>query len=158
MANPPTSVLLQHLRHTQLSLRVTPGEYYDRLTILWIKHRNSQALAPQQREQLKLQIENMEYQFRVLGDEPYPPELEALVKELRQVNSNLWLVEDAVRALDAEAFPVENAARSVLERFGNLARQVYVLNTERHRVKAKIDAVCQRLPEVKHYTQFKESA
>ena len=149
----PSSESLRHLKRASLALPASPGECFDRLTILRIKRRKSPA---DRRDHLTLQIEKVEYELSWQGDYATPPELEALVEELSGINEQLWEVEDDIRLMDSLVFPVENATRINLVRHAELARQIYVLNTKRHDAKRRIDEACGRTPEVKHYAAFKE--
>jgi hypothetical protein len=154
---PPSNDLLQYLRVIQLTLPATPGEYYDRLTILRVKQRNARGLSAVQRAQLQSQIDRLEYPLLSRSDDIVPAELQEQVQELSRVNGELWLVEDKIRALDVYIFPVLEAKRNDLELFARLARQVYVLNSQRHDAKRRIDEICHRPSEIKQYAHFKES-
>ena len=103
------------------------GELADKITILQIKtERLSQAA----------QLANVHRELKLLAQEWDRFSIEArrianLVADLRQINEQLWDIEDAIRRCEAE---------SVFDKgFIELARQVYLCNDRRAAVKRLIN-------------------
>ena len=110
-------------------VEVSPGALVDRITILEIK---SERL----RDRRKLDNVRRELAALVASREralPAPPELDALTAELREVNADLWAVEDDLRACEARG--------EFGPGFVALARSVYRLNDRRAALKRRIDAL-----------------
>lgn len=109
------------------SLPVAWGEVFDKLTILQIKEHK--LIDPAKRANVaheKAQIE------AVVGDVGrFPPGLQALVDELRAINTGLWDVEDGKRDCERrQAFD---------DHFVQLARRVYFDNDRRAAIKRRIN-------------------
>lgn len=135
-----------------LNLLVTPGDFFDRLTILCVKRRNISD--PSKKLQLAQQIRSMAELSRLLTGFVVPPPIRNCVRELLSLHRDLWQVEDAIRELDALVFPLPAQLNPHLVGFVQLARQVYVLNTARSSLKHRIDTLCGHSPEIKEYTEF----
>ncbi len=106
-----------------MKIEVSNGEIVDKYTILLIKRNN--ITDPE-----KLVNINNELDYLIKTDIFNKVNLED-VKELEEVNSQLWQVEDELRwCEEAELFG---------EYFIVLARQVYKLNDERAAIKKKIN-------------------
>lgn len=128
-----------------ISIPVSVGELFDKLTILDIKAANI-------RSKKKLDLINREIAAleQVIDTTPgldgvlHIPEFQLLYIELADVNTQLWDVEEKLRALEAEEdFGAE---------FINLARKVYFLNDERARIKRIFnDRLGSEIVEVKSY-------
>lgn len=103
---------------------VSTGELVDKLTILELKLRNlgGEALAHAAREHQLLSGVFRELAERVPED---------LHEQLRQVNTELWEVEDAIRACDRRG--------DFGPAFIELARSVYLLNDRRAAIKRAIN-------------------
>lgn len=119
------------------------GEVFDKWTILVIKSEKlvaEDALSNVARERLSIE--------QVIGDwHRYPATLMPLVEQLRQINEQLWNIEDGKR--DCERRSQFDA------RFIELARQVYLQNDERARVKKEINTLLgSSLMEEKSYSQY----
>lgn len=149
------------------AVQVTPGEWFDRVTILEIKI-----------EKLRGDKQQIAFsQYTRITDSPRGQELQYLrrdnatlknaVAHLLSTNAKLWDIEDQIRSLDAEIFPLEqhghiNHGRgddypeltAELVKYLNLARSVYVTNDERSRWKREIDKFFEVQPEVKEYAHY----
>ena len=110
-----------------ISIDVSPGELIDKITILEIKMKR--IVDPQKLPQVKRMLDML--QRARTGVLPTNGQITTLEKQLLEINSKLWDIEDAIR----------NHERT--EDFGDvfvgLARSVYRLNDERAAVKRKID-------------------
>ena len=122
---------------------VSWGELLDKITILQIKLENltsKSALKNVERECKQLQSIFTQY---------CPEKIEAkqLEMDLKQINQQLWDIEDKIR--DKE----RNKAYD--DDFIQLARDVYITNDERSRVKGKInDMFGSELVEEKSYAEY----
>lgn len=129
---------------TGLSVPEVPvswGELLDKLSILEIKRRRidrPEARANVEREHAAL----AEIAATVLAR----LDVIELVEALRQVNEDLWQIEDAIRVKECEAdFGPE---------FVELARSVYQVNDERAAIKRQINALlASELVEEKSYSR-----
>jgi len=76
----------------------------------------------------------------------YPLEPE-LVNELKEINEELWVIEDNIR---------EKERRSEFdEEFIGLARRVYITNDKRSETKNKINSILKsELMDIKSYAQY----
>jgi len=112
-----------------LLVPVAAGELIDKITILRLKAAHltrPEALRNVQRELRALEAVQMQ-----ALDDPKSNEVDRLTKELEQINTQLWDIEDNLRQLEAEQrFDVE---------FIDLARSVYQLNDQRSELKRQIN-------------------
>ena len=119
------------------------GELFDKITILQIKLENitsKNALENVEQELKKLQSILTQYCLKTM-------ETTQLEGELRQINQQLWDIEDKIR--DKER------TNSFDDEFIQLARNVYITNDERSRIKRKInDMFGSELVEEKSYAKY----
>ena len=119
------------------------GELLDKITILQIKLENltsKSALKNVERELKQLQSIFTQYC-------PEKIEAEQLEMDLKQINQQLWDIEDKIRDKERN--------RSFDDEFIQLARDVYVTNDERSRIKRKInDMFGSELVEEKSYAEY----
>lgn len=113
----------------EILVPTAPGELIDKLTILRLKSErmtDPEKLANVRREQSVLQR---------TADEALPdhPELRDLWMQLYQINADLWVIEDDIRAFEASG--------DFGPGFIGLARAVYVTNDERARIKKAINVL-----------------
>ena len=119
------------------------GELFDKITILQIKLdklTSKNALNNVGREFKQLQSILIKY---------FPNSIEAkqLEEELKQVNQQLWDIEDNIRDKERN--------RSFDDEFIQLARSVYIINDERSRIKRKInDIFGSEFVEEKSYSEY----
>ena len=119
------------------------GELFDKITILQIKLENLT---------LKNALENVEQELKklqsiVTQNGPKTMETIQLEGELWQTNQQLWDIEDKIR--DKER------TNSFDDEFIQLARNVYITNDERSRIKRKInDMLGSELVEEKSYAKY----
>ena len=119
------------------------GELFDKITILQIKLENLTS---------KNALENVEQELKKLQsiltqNGPKTMETIQLEGELRQINQQLWGIEDKIR--DKER------TNSFDDGFIQLARSVYVTNDERSRIKRKINELLgSELVEEKSYAEY----
>ena len=119
------------------------GELFDKITILQIKLENLTS---------KNALENVEQELKKLQsiltqNGPKTMETLQLEGELRQINQQLWGIEDKIR--DKER------TNSFDDEFIQLARSVYITNDERSRIKRKINELLgSELVEEKSYAEY----
>lgn len=113
---------------TEIKVEISCGELIDKLTILSIK-----------KEKIKdsEKLKNVEHEFHVLSVlsknliDINPEKFETFYNKLRQININLWDIEDSIRKFEKE------------EDFGStfvqLARSVYKTNDKRFEIKNDIN-------------------
>ena len=119
------------------------GELFDKITILQIKLENLTS---------KNALENVEQELKKLQsiltqNGPKTTETLQLEGELRQINQQLWGIEDKIRDKERNnAFDDE---------FIQYARSVYITNDERSRIKRKInDLFGSEFVEEKSYAEY----
>ena len=119
------------------------GELFDKITILQIKLDNLTS---------KNALKNVEWEFKKLQSiliKYFPNSIEAkqLEEELKQINQQLWDIEDNIRDKERN--------RSFDDEFIQLARSVYIINDERSRIKRKInDIFGSEFVEEKSYSEY----
>lgn len=106
---------------------ISYGEAADKITILTIK---SERLAdPEQRANVQKELDLLGRQFHAAVEGG--AELETLIARLKSVNEALWQIEDDIRTHEARGDFGANFVR--------LAREVYLNNDERARIKREIN-------------------
>lgn len=107
-----------------MKIEVSNGEIVDKLTILEIKL-----------EKIKNEkkLENIRLEYEVLNESAAQilTKKDPLYKQLREVNSRLWDIEDQCRDYERK--------KDFGEGFIYTVRQVYINNDERSRIKKKIN-------------------
>jgi hypothetical protein len=108
------------------SVPVSWGELLDKMTILEIKHARIAS------DEAQANVAREYEALRGFGDLAlHEAEVAPLVASLKQVNEELWDIEDAIRAEEADA--------AFGTRFIRLARSVYKKNDERAAIKRAIN-------------------
>jgi|TARA_B110000027_G_scaffold103615_1_gene109784 hypothetical protein len=119
------------------------GELLDKITILQIKLENitsKNALKNIEQELKKLQSILTQYC-------PKTMETSQLESELREINQQLWDIEDRIRDKERN--------HTFDDEFIQLARSVYITNDERSRIKRKINNMFgSELVEEKSYAEY----
>ena len=120
----------------KISIPVGLGELYDKISVLEIK---SEKITD--KEKLAYVNEELSALRETAKQFPVDP---ALYAELKDVNSRLWEIEDAIR--------IEESKKDFGEKFIELARSVYVTNDRRAEIKKQINlASGSDIVEVKSY-------
>lgn len=120
------------------------GELFDKVTILEIKLEKLTS---------ETALENVRREFKQLSlifDDNFSANSDAyqLKKELRQINQQLWSIEDEIRVKERES--------TFDDDFIQLARSVYITNDERFRIKKSINELFgSELSEEKSYTDYR---
>jgi len=126
-----------------LVIPVSAGELLDKLTILLIK---KERISDQQKLQnISRELDRLE---AVCKDRIAPSgELDQLVSELRQINEQLWDIEDEIRRCERE--------KDFGTTFIELARSVYQTNDLRAALKYQINTLLESdLVEEKSYDSY----
>lgn len=115
-----------HEQKSKILIPVPAGELIDKITILEIKNA---------RIEDEEQLVNVRHELALLNDVrasslTLSGKLDELTDGLREVNNQLWIVEDDIRAKELEG--------SFDETFIKLARSVYKLNDQRAAFKREI--------------------
>jgi len=132
---------------TEILVPTSPGELIDKLTILRLKSEKITDAA---------KLVNVHHEMDILSETarvavPMSDGLRALWDELYEINADLWVIEDDIRAFEAKS--------DFGAGFIALARAVYVTNDERARVKKDINLLLgSQIVEEKSYTEFGKQA
>jgi hypothetical protein len=126
-----------------IEVEISPGELFDKITILQIKH--ERITESDRRRNVRLELEALSAARDRCA--PEAPGLSELVAGLRGLNERLWELEDAIRACERD--------QEFGERFIALARSIYQSNDRRAAQKRRIDELLDaRLKEEKCYTEY----
>jgi len=132
---------------------VSPGELLDRLTILNVKQ--DKLDGDKQIAALELSMELHEVADPLLDK----PGVSLVADQLYEINTQLWEVEDHLRAADGQVFPI-TVGRTITEetvRYCSLARLVYNLNDQRCGLKRELDEMLGGVVEPKQYAEYERS-
>jgi len=97
----------------RIIIPVSVGELYDKFTILSIKHEK----IADPTKQAMMEKEMMYLQDAMMDITTFPPTETRLVEQLRNINAELWDIEDKIRG--------KERARQFDREFIELARSVY---------------------------------
>ena len=152
---------VERLSEQGVSLTISPGELFDRLTINYVKRANVKDHA--KRWQVQHEIDKIE--CIIWEGERFRLPFHDIIDELYGLHCQLWDVEDRLRAADGQVFPISGEAlmndeKTVRElaHFATLARQVYILNDKRSELKKQIDELLGHVGEVKEYTTYTQGS
>ncbi|MEJ8568515.1 DUF6165 family protein [Elongatibacter sediminis] len=126
-----------------IQVPVSPGEVLDKITILEIK--SERMTDPAQRSNVRRELGLLRdtWAAAVPADET----IDRLHRELREINENLWDIEDGIR--DKER------AGEFDKDFIELARSVYITNDRRARVKKQLNThLGSQIVEEKSYQDY----
>ena len=124
-------------------VEVSVGELLDKISILEIKKEKIKDT-----EKLKFindECEVLKYQLdkNVKSDE----KIDKLFQSLKEINAKLWIIEDDKRLCEKNS--------DFNDRFIQLARDVYITNDKRSKIKLEINKILDsNIKEVKQYTQY----
>ena len=123
-----------------VSIEVSVGELFDKITILKIKQKK---LTDQE------QIKNVNKELAYLESKAFNNDIEvnALVEELQAINEQLWDIENSKRECEAD--------KIFGTKFVKLARDVYIKNDDRAKIKKMINIITKSdVVEEKDYTKY----
>jgi len=112
--------------NTAIAITVSPGEYWDRVTILCIK---AARVKGDDKKRLVQDELNRLASWQLIKYRPLSAK--ELVAQLETVNGKLWSIEDSLRRWEAD--------KTFGSQFISAARQVYTLNDERSALKRAIN-------------------
>ena len=127
----------------EITIRVSPGELLDKITILEIKSERVDDVA--KLENIRHELSTLEASWNDTNSER--DDLRDLRRELREINEILWDIEDHIRK--------HESARRFDDQFIELARQVYITNDRRAVVKRRVNELLgSPIVEEKHYAPY----
>jgi len=132
-----------------ITVNISSGEAYDRLSILKVK--TEKIKDPTKFEKVSEQFADLweDIQCHEVGSDREDT-LSDSYAMLIDINTRLWEVEDDIRECEAK--------QDFSDKFVQLARKVYHLNDDRHKQKLKIDRLFNsELTEQKDYTKYEKS-
>jgi prefoldin subunit 5 len=110
-----------------ISVEISVGEFFDRITILEIK--KDRINAPDKLENINMELD---YLNALLEELPFSrSDVETEIAELRVINEKLWVIEDDIREKESQ--------KAFDEGFIKLARDVYFVNDRRSVIKRAIN-------------------
>tara|TARA_B100000989_G_C19499042_1_gene453406 strand:- start:1195 stop:1584 length:390 start_codon:yes stop_codon:yes gene_type:complete len=127
----------------KIFVEVSIGELIDKISILEIKKEKV-------RDNEKLKFIYDEY--KILSEQldknvKRDNKLENLIKTLKDINSQLWIIEDKKRMCEKE--------KNFGEKFIKLSRDVHFLNDNRAKIKLEINNYTgSKIKEIKEYTKY----
>lgn len=127
-----------------VSVEISIGEFFDKITILEIKKDRITAA-----DKLQNINKELDYLNKLLEALPFSrTDVEAEVAELRGINEELWVIEDDIRE--------KESSKSFDDAFIELARSVYFTNDRRSDVKRAINIkLGSDFVEEKSYEEYK---
>jgi len=127
----------------KIQTEISPGELLDKISILEIKINKITSKD-------KLIQLNKEYEILTLSKKAninFSKEIEILYKEIKEINQNLWNIEDEIRICEKN--------KKFDEKFITLARNVYLNNDKRAKIKSKINEILgSNIKEIKEYADY----
>ena len=130
-------------RSKKILSEISSGELLDKISILEIKREKIKNKAYQQEinKEYKILKEVLNSNIKMTD------KLKNLFKEIREVNQNLWDIEDKCRLCEKD--------KDFGKNFIELAREVYFNNDKRSKIKSEINKVLgSNIKEVKEYAPY----
>jgi phosphoribosylaminoimidazole carboxylase (NCAIR synthetase) len=127
----------------KILVEVSVGELFDKISILEIKLHKIKD---------KEKIKFIEDEYKVLKKQltlkvKKDEYLEKLFRNLKEINTNLWLIEDEKRLCEKNS--------EFGEKFIKLSRDIHFLNDERAKIKLEINnKTGSKIKEIKEYTDY----
>ena len=131
------------IKSKKILSEISAGELLDKISILEIKLEKVKGKTNQEEinKEYKILKEVQNSSIKV------SEKLKVLFKEIKVVNLNLWNVEDKLRICEKN--------KDFGQNFIKLARDVYLNNDKRSRIKSKINAVSgSNIKEIKQYVDY----
>ena len=122
---------------------ISSGELLDKISILEIKL---------EKVKDKNNLEEINKEYKILksvqnSNIEATNKIEKLFKEIKEININLWNIEDKLRICEKN--------KDFGKNFIKLAREVYLNNDKRSRIKSKINEVSgSNIKEIKQYADY----
>lgn len=130
-----------------IQIPVSVGELFDKISILEIKNLNIKN--PEQLKNIRIELDAL-LKIQKESFNSLPDKLEDLYAELKTANTDLWEVEDQLRFMEKN-----KQYNTYKDEFISLARDVYLLNDLRSRIKKEINIfVGSTIIEEKSYQEY----
>ena len=127
----------------KIIVEVSIGELLDKISILEIKKEKIKDLEKLKFISIEHSILKDQLEKNVKSDE----KLEKLFKNLKEINSKLWVIEDDKRDCEKN--------KDFSEKFIKLSRDVHFLNDDRAKIKLEINNhTGSSIKEIKEYTSY----
>ena len=127
----------------KIQSEISAGELLDKISILEIKLEKIKD---------KASLEEINKEYKILKEVQnlsieMTEKLKTLLKEIKEVNLNLWNIEDKLRICEKN--------KDFGQTFIELARGVYLNNDKRSKIKSKINEVSgSNIKEIKQYVDY----
>ena len=131
------------IKFKKILSEISAGELLDKISILEIKLDKIKG---------KENLEEINKEYKILKDVQnssieVTEKLKTLFKEIKEVNLNLWNIEDELRICEKN--------KDFGQSFIKLARDVYLNNDKRSKIKSKINEVLgSNIKEIKQYADY----
>ena len=131
------------IKSKKILSEISAGELLDKISILEIKCEKIKDKASQ---------EEINKEYSILKEVQYSSiemteKLKTLLKEIKEINLNLWNIEDKLRVCEKN--------KDFGQAFIELARGVYLNNDKRSKIKSKINEVSgSNIKEIKQYVDY----
>ena len=131
------------IKSKKILSEISAGELLDKISILEIKLEKIKGKA-------SLEEINKEYKFLIKAQNSsieVTEKLKTLSKEIKEVNLNLWNIEDKLRICEKN--------KDFGQTFIELARGVYLNNDKRSKIKSEINKILgSNIREIKQYANY----
>ena len=131
------------IKSKKILSEISAGELLDKISILEIKL---------EKVKDKTNLEEINKEYKILKEVQsssieVTEKLKILFQEIKEVNLNLWNVEDKLRICEKN--------KDFGQNFIKLARDVYLINDKRSKIKSKINEVLgSNIKEIKQYIDY----
>ena len=131
------------IKSKKILSEISAGELLDKISILEIKLDKIKG---------KENLEEINKEYKILKDVQnssieVTEKLKTLFKEIKEVNSNLWNIEDELRIYEKN--------KDFGQSFIKLARDVYLNNDKRSKIKSEINKILgSNIKEIKQYVDY----
>ena len=131
------------IKSKKILSEISAGELLDKISILEIKREKIKDKASQEEINKEYSILKEVQNLSIEMTE----KLKTLLKEIKEVNLNLWDIEDKLRVCEKN--------KDFGQTFIELARNVYLNNDKRSKIKSKINEISSsNIKEIKQYVDY----
>ena len=131
------------IKSKKILSEISAGELLDKISILEIKREKIKDKASQEEINKEYSILKEVQNSSIEMTE----KLKTLLKEIKEVNLNLWNIEDKLRVCEKN--------KDFGQTFIELARDVYLNNDKRSKIKSKINEISgSNIKEIKQYVDY----
>ena len=131
------------IKSKKILSEISAGELLDKISILEIKREKIKDKASQEEINKEYSILKEVQNLSIEMTE----KLKTLLKEIKEVNLNLWDIEDKLRVCEKN--------KDFGQTFIELARDVYLNNDKRSKIKSKINEISgSNIKEIKQYVDY----